>query len=56
MKRMFVESNEFREIVRDLGIPLDAIRALQDELLDNPEKGALIPRTAGARKVRMAGK
>jgi hypothetical protein len=48
----FVETTAFTRRIRDEGLEED-LRELQQELLRNPEKGALDPGTGGLRKVRM---
>lgn len=53
MNRKFVETEIFQEDLLDYGITTEQIRALQRELLDNPEKGNLIAGTGGSRKVRL---
>jgi hypothetical protein len=54
MKRKFVETPEFQKLCRSVKIKDSHIFALQNELLDNPEKGDLIVGSGGARKVRVA--
>jgi hypothetical protein len=54
MKRKFVETEIFQEDLLDYKIRPEMLLALQSELLENPEKGALVPGTGGTRKVRMA--
>jgi hypothetical protein len=51
----FLEFREFREFTRTISdIATDnELFELQIELCQNPEKGDLIPKTGGARKVRM---
>jgi hypothetical protein len=49
---VFVETTAFTRRVSDRGLDED-LRELQQELLRNPEKGALDPGTGGLRKVRM---
>ena len=49
----FVETTAFRKKIDSLLEP-DAFQDFQNELLDNPEKGAVIPGTGGVRKVRYA--
>jgi len=56
VRRLFVETDEFKTIVKELKISQEQIQLLQIELLANPVKGALMVGTGGARKVRMAGK
>jgi len=48
----FIETTAFTRRIRDQGLEED-LRELQQELLRNPEKGALDPGTGGLRKVRM---
>jgi len=48
----FVETTAFTRRVGEQGLEED-LRELQQELLRNPEKGALDPGTGGLRKVRM---
>jgi hypothetical protein len=49
---LFVETTAFTRRIREHGLD-DDLRELQEELLENPEKGALDPGTGGLRKVRM---
>ena len=53
MKAVFIESREFTEWVAEF-LPDDAYAALQQELLDQPDKGAVMPGCGGLRKVRVA--
>ena len=53
MKAVFVESSEFTEWVAEF-LPDDAYAALQQELMDQPDKGDVIPGCGGLRKVRTA--
>lgn len=52
MELTFVETTAFTRRIRDEGLEED-LRKLQQELLRNPEMGALDPGTGGLRKVRM---
>lgn len=52
MELTFVETTAFTRRIHDEGLEED-LRELQQELLRNPEKGALDPGTGGLRKVRM---
>ena len=52
MKLTFIESRGFTERLRAL-VDVEAYRAFQNELQDNPEKGDLIKGACGVRKVRM---
>lgn len=49
----FVETRVFTPRVTKLGLD-EAVRQLQQELLDNPGAGRLDPGTGGLRKIRMA--
>lgn len=51
MKAVFVESTEFTESLSEF-LPDDAYARLQQELMDNPEKGTPIRGCRGLRKVR----
>ena len=53
MKAVFVESREFTEWVAEF-LPDDAYAALQQELLEQPDKGDVLPGCGGLRKVRAA--
>ena len=53
MRRLFIETDEFKAIVNELKITPEQLQLLQIELLANPTKGALMAGTGGARKVRM---
>ena len=50
---VFVETSVFTKRIARLGLE-DALRGLQQELLENPTAGDLDPGTGGVRKVRMA--
>ena len=52
MQLAFIETTAFTRRVGEQGLEED-LRELQQELLRNPEKGALDPGTGGLRKVRM---
>lgn len=49
----FVETETFTKRIVRLGLE-DELRELQNEILQNPEKGRLDPGTGGLRKIRMA--
>lgn len=51
----FVYSDGFLDDVADL-LNDDDLRALEDELLDDPRRGATIPGTGGFRKIRVGAK
>ena len=53
MKAVFIESTEFTEWIAEF-LPDDAYAALQQELLDRPDKGDVMPGCGGLRKVRVA--
>ena len=53
MKAIFIESSEFTEWVVEY-LPDDAYAALQQELMDQPAKGDVMPGCGGLRKVRAA--
>ena len=53
MKAVFIESSEFTEWVAEF-LPDDAYAALQQELMDQPDKGDVMPGCGGLRKVRTA--
>jgi hypothetical protein len=48
----FVESKVFYRRVRELSIEL--LTAIQADLIENPERGAIVVGTGGARKARVA--
>lgn len=52
MSRVFIEMSSFRKRVDDEGP--DAMRLIQDELLENLEGGQVIQGTGGLRKLRVA--
>lgn len=54
MKRKFVETEIFQEDLAGFKIGPEQLMELQSELLENPEKSALVQGTGGTRKVRMA--
>jgi hypothetical protein len=51
MKAVFIESTEFTQWV-SAHLPDDAYAALQQELLDDPLKGRVMPGCGGLRKIR----
>lgn len=53
MKAVFVESTGFTQWVSEY-LPDEAYAWLQQELMDNPAKGAVMPGCGGLRKVRTA--
>ncbi len=53
MKAVFVETTEFTEWISK-HLTDDVYCQLQQELMDNPEKGNVIPTCGGLRKVRIA--
>ena len=53
MKAIFVESTGFTDWVSDF-LPDEAYAKLQQELMDNPNKGSVMPGCGGLRKVRTA--
>ena len=53
MKAVFIESTEFTKWVSS-DLPDETYAELQQELMDNPEKGAVMPGCGGLRKVRVA--
>ena len=48
----FVETTAFTKQIDKLG-SVDVLTAMQDDLLENPERGAVIEGTGGARKARV---
>ena len=54
MKRMFIETNEFRSRWEELGLTEEDLRELQNFLLEHPEAGPVIEGTGGVRKLRWA--
>src|SRR5579862_204001 len=53
MKAVFVETSEFTEWVAEY-LPDETYFFLQQELMDNPAKGDVMPGCGGLRKVRIA--
>jgi len=53
MKAVFIESTEFTAWVSRY-LPDEAYAKLQQELMDHPEKGAVMPGCGGLRKLRAA--
>jgi len=51
MNAVFIESKEFTEWVSEY-LPDEAYAQLQQELMDNPQKGTVMPGCGGLRKVR----
>jgi len=48
----FIESKVFFKQVRDLGV--DVLARIQSDLVQNPERGAVVKGTHGVRKARVA--
>jgi len=53
MKAVFIETSAFTDWVSDY-LPDEALSKLQMELMEDPEKGDVIPGCGGLRKVRAA--
>jgi len=53
MKKTFIESSEFTDWVRRY-LDDDVVAALQQSLLEAPDRGAVIPGCGGLRKIRPA--
>jgi hypothetical protein len=53
MKAVFVETTEFTEWVSDY-LPDEVYAKLQQELMDDPNKGTPIPGCGGLRKIRVS--
>ena len=53
MIRSFVHLAQFDRAWAELGLGDDALRELEDRLIENPQAGDMIPGLAGARKVRI---
>ena len=53
MKAVFVETSEFTEWVAEY-LPDDTYAETQQELMDNPDKGDVMPGCGGLRKLRAA--
>ena len=51
-----IETPIFTQELKTSGVPDDDYRDLQVQIVANPETGALIQSTGGARKIRMKGK
>ena len=51
--REFVQTHEFSKQWDDLGLSDNELRALESLLISNPESGDLIPKSGGARKLRI---
>lgn len=56
MKRMFVETDEFRSRWQKLGMTQEDLRELQNHLLEHPDAGPIISGAGGVRKLRWARK
>jgi hypothetical protein len=54
MKRIFIETNEFRSRWEEIGMTEEDLRELQNYLLEHPEAGPVIQGTGGVRKLRWA--
>jgi len=56
MKRVFIETDEFRSRWVDLGMTEEELCELQNYLLEYPEAGPVVSETGGIRKMRWARK
>jgi hypothetical protein len=54
MKRMFIETSEFRRRWSRLGFGEEDLRELQGYLLEHPSAGDIVQGTGGVRKLRWA--
>ena len=54
MRRMFIETNEFRKRWTKLGLSEEDLRELEGFLLEHPEAGDMVQGTGGVRKIRWA--
>jgi len=54
MKRMFIETNEFRKRWAKLGLSEEDLRELEGFLLEHPDAGDMVQGTGGVRKIRWA--
>jgi RelE toxin of RelE / RelB toxin-antitoxin system len=54
MKRMFIETSEFRHRWSRLGLGEEDLRELQGYLLEHPSAGDTVQGTGGVRKLRWA--
>jgi hypothetical protein len=53
MRKTFIETGEFTEWIKE-HLTDDGLAALQRELLDDPERGDVMPGCGGLRKLRIA--
>ena len=55
MTRTFIETSSLKRFIDDRGIGGDSLlREIQASIMEDPERGALIPGTGGTRKLRVA--
>ncbi len=54
MRRMFIETSEFRRGWAKLGMSEDDLRELESYLLEHPNAGDVVQGTGGVRKLRWA--
>lgn len=54
MKRKFIIMPVFDKAWRDMGLDDDDLQILQEQLLDDPQRGDVIQGTGGLRKVRFS--
>lgn len=53
MTRSFIETPTFTSNWNELGLTDEDLRTLQNDLLENPKMGDVIPGTGGIRKIRI---
>lgn len=53
MTRLFVHTEPFRKCWKAMGLSDNALKDLEDILLENPRRGVVIEGTGGARKMRI---
>ena len=53
MNRLFVYTETFQKCWKAMGLDDDGLNVLEEQLLADPQKGAVIEGTGGARKLRI---
>jgi hypothetical protein len=53
MKRLFIQTSIFSKRLDEQGVP-NLLELIEEEILDNPQAGDVVPGSGGVRKLRVA--